>query len=64
MKRGAVLAAALAAAPLCACRDVAEAWAMIGGFIETVCNAQRLRSALAHQSPQEYEESASWAAAQ
>jgi transposase InsO family protein len=45
-------------------RDRAHAQADIGTFIEQVYNRQRLHSALAYLSPQEYEESAPWAAAQ
>ncbi|HLY54023.1 MAG TPA: IS3 family transposase, partial [Stellaceae bacterium] len=39
-------------------RDVADARARIGAFIETVYNRQRLHSALDYLSPEEYEESA------
>ena len=45
-------------------RDLADARAAIGTFIETVYNRQRLHSALAYQSPEEYERNAPWAAAQ
>jgi putative transposase len=44
--------------------NLAHARAEIGTFLEQVYNRQRLHSALAYQSPQEYEQSASWAAAQ
>lgn len=39
-------------------RDLAHARSAIGTFIETVYNRQRLHSALAYQSPEEYERSA------
>jgi putative transposase len=39
-------------------RDVAEARARIGSFIETVYNRQRLHSALDYLSPEEYEQQA------
>jgi putative transposase len=45
-------------------RDLAHARAAIGTFIEAVYNRQRLHSALAYRSPEEYEKSAPWAAAQ
>lgn len=45
-------------------RDLAHARAAIGTFIEAVYNRQRLHSALAYRSPEEYEQSAPWAAAQ
>ena len=45
-------------------RDLAHARAEIGAFIEQVYNRQRLHSALAYLSPQEYEERSPWAAAQ
>ena len=45
-------------------RDLAHASAEIGAFIEQVYNRQRLHSALAYLSPDEYEESARGAAAQ
>jgi len=45
-------------------RDLPHARAAIGTFIETVYNRQRLHSALAYRSPEEYEQSAPWAAAQ
>jgi putative transposase len=45
-------------------RDLIHASAEIGTFIEQVYNRQRLHSALAYQSPDEYEERASRAAAQ
>jgi putative transposase len=45
-------------------RDLAHARAEIGTFIEQVYNRQRLHSALAYQSPEEYEQNAPWAAAQ
>jgi transposase InsO family protein len=47
-------------------RDVAEATAAIGSFIEEVYNRQRLHSALAYRSPIEFEESRPlpWVAAQ
>ena len=45
-------------------RDLAHARASIGAFIDTVYNRQRLHSALAYRSPEEYEQSAAWAAAQ
>ncbi|MDB5582078.1 MAG: integrase catalytic protein [Bradyrhizobium sp.] len=38
-------------------RDVDDARASIGAFIETVYNRQRLHSALDYLSPEEYEES-------
>jgi putative transposase len=37
-------------------RDLADAKARIGGFIEDVYNTQRLHSALGYRSPQEYED--------
>ena len=39
-------------------RDVADARARIGSFIETVYNRQRLHSALDYLSPEEYERNA------
>ena len=45
-------------------RDLAHAKAEIGAFIEQVYNRQRLHSALAYLSPDEYEESAPSAAGQ
>jgi transposase InsO family protein len=45
-------------------RDLVHARANIGRFIEQIYNRQRLHSALAYQSPEEYEQSRSWAAAQ
>jgi transposase InsO family protein len=45
-------------------RDLAHARAAIGDFIEQVYNRQRLHSALAYRSPEEYEQSMPWAAAQ
>ncbi len=45
-------------------RDLAHAKAEIGAFIEHVYNGQRLHSALAYLSPDEYEERAPWAATQ
>jgi transposase InsO family protein len=45
-------------------RDLTQARAEIGNFLEQVYNRQRLHSALAYQSPQEYEEGRTWAAAQ
>ena len=45
-------------------RDLAHARAEIGAFIEQVYNRQRLHSALAYRSPDEYEEMAPGAAAQ
>jgi transposase InsO family protein len=45
-------------------RDLAHARAEIGTFIEQVYNRQRLHSALAYRSPDEYEELAPGAAAQ
>jgi putative transposase len=45
-------------------RDLAHARAAIGTFIEQVYNRQRLHSALAYQSPEEYEQTAPWAAQQ
>jgi transposase InsO family protein len=45
-------------------RDLAHARAGIGTFIEQVYNRQRLHSALAYRSPEEYEQSVPWAAAQ
>jgi putative transposase len=45
-------------------RNLAHARAEIGLFLEQVYNRQRLHSALAYQSPEEYEQRSSWAAAQ
>ena len=45
-------------------RDLAHARSKIGTFIEQVYNCQRLHSALAYRSPEEYEQGAPWAAAQ
>lgn len=45
-------------------RDAAAARQSIGQFIEHVYNRQRLHSALAYQSPVEFEASLPWAAAQ
>ena len=45
-------------------RDLAHARAAIGSFIEQIYNRQRLHSALAYRSPEEYEQSKQWAAAQ
>jgi transposase InsO family protein len=45
-------------------RDLADARDRIGSFIEQVYNRQRLHSALAYQSPDEYEHSLRRAAAQ
>jgi putative transposase len=45
-------------------RDLAHARTAIGEFIEVVYNRQRLHSALAYRSPQEFEDSLPWAAAQ
>ncbi|MGC6330785.1 IS3 family transposase [Rhizorhabdus sp. FW153] len=45
-------------------RDLADASARIGSFIEQIYNRQRLHSALAYRSPDEYEETAPRAAAQ
>jgi len=45
-------------------RDLADAKARIGAFIEQVYNRQRLHSALAYRSPDEYEDIAPRAAAQ
>ena len=45
-------------------RDLADATARIGSFIEQVYNRQRLHSALAYRSPEEYEGTAPRAAAQ
>jgi putative transposase len=45
-------------------RDLTHARAEIGSFIDQVYNRQRLHSALAYRSPEEYEQSAPWAAAQ
>jgi putative transposase len=44
-------------------RDLAHAKAGIGEFIEQVYNRQRLHSALAYLSPEEYEQRSPWAAA-
>jgi transposase InsO family protein len=45
-------------------RDLADATARIGAFIDQIYNRQRLHSALAYNSPDEYEERAPRAAAQ
>jgi len=45
-------------------RDLADAKARIGTFIEQVYNRQRLHSALAYRSPEAYENARPWAAAQ
>ena len=45
-------------------RDLVHAWHAIGTFIEQVYTRQRLHSALAYQSPEEYEQRSPWAAAQ
>jgi transposase InsO family protein len=45
-------------------RDLAHVRAEIGAFIEQVYNRQRLHSALAYLSPEEYEQSTRGAAAQ
>lgn len=45
-------------------RDITHARAEIGAFIGQVYNRQRLHSALAYRSPEEYERSLPWAAAQ
>jgi transposase InsO family protein len=45
-------------------RDLADASERIGAFIEQVYNHQRLHSALAYRSPDEYEETVQTAAAQ
>ena len=45
-------------------RDLGHAMTAIGTFIETVYNRQRLHSALAYRSPEEYEQQSPWAAAQ
>jgi transposase InsO family protein len=45
-------------------RDLADARAQIGEFIETVYNRQRLHSALDYLSPAEFETNEPWAAAQ
>ena len=45
-------------------RDLAHARAEIGTFLEQVYNRQRLHSALAYLSPEEYEQRSPWAAAQ
>ena len=44
--------------PSNAYRDVVEAKARIGSFIDTVYNSQRLHSALDYLSPEEYERDA------
>jgi len=45
-------------------RDLTDATARIGGFIEQVYNRQRLHSALAYQSPDEYQKTTAKATAQ
>ena len=38
-----------------ACEDLADARAHIGAFIEDICNADRLHSALGYKSPVAFE---------
>lgn len=45
-------------------RNLTHARAEIGGFLERVYNRNRLHSALAYLSPEEYEQTTPWAAAQ
>ena len=45
-------------------RNLTHARSEIGTFLEQVYNRQRLHSALAYRSPEEYEKQSSWAAAQ